>query len=163
MNTLMQDLRYGARMLYKKPGFTFIAVMTLALGIGANTAIFSVVNGVLLRPLAYHEPEQIVTLLHEGRSPISPANFLDFRANSQRFAQMAAAEVWSGALIGNDRPEVISGLRMGEGLFDLLGEPPLLGRRLQTEDYQPGKNNVLVLSHKLWQRVFGGDPQIVGR
>ena len=104
-----------------------------------------------------------MTLLHEGRSPVAPANFLDFRANSQSFAQMAAAEVWSGALTGNDRPEVISGLRMGEGLFDLLGEPPLLGRRLQAEDYQPGKNNVLVLSHKLWQRVFGGDPQIVGR
>src|SRR5215468_3134148 len=91
IETLIQDLRYGVRMLRKNPGFTFVAALTLALGIGANTAIFSVVNGVLLRPLPYYEPERIVTLLHDGRFPVSPANFLDFRANSQSFAQMAAA------------------------------------------------------------------------
>ncbi len=163
MQTLIQDLRYGARMLLKNPGFTLIAVLTLALGIGANTAIFSVVNGVLLRPLAYHEPEQIVTLLHEGRSPVSPANFLDFRSSSQSFAQMAAAEVWGGTLAGADRPEVISGLRMGDGLFEMLGVRPLLGRALQAEDFQPGKDRVLVLSHKLWQRAFGGNQSIIGR
>ncbi|MGH9846378.1 MAG: ABC transporter permease, partial [Blastocatellia bacterium] len=155
--------RYGARMLLKNPGFTLIAVVTLALGIGANTAIFSVVNGVLLRPLAYHEPGQIMTLLQEGQRPVSPANFLDLRSGSQSFAQMAAAEAWSGALTGGDRPEMIGGLRMGEGLFALLGVPPLLGRTLQAEDYQPGKDHVLVLGHKLWQRAFGGDPNIVGR
>jgi putative ABC transport system permease protein len=163
MQTLWQDLRYGARMLLKNPGFTLIAVMTLGLGIGANTAIFSVVNGVLLRPLPYHEPERIMTLLNDGRYPVSPANFLDFRANSQSFAQMSAAEAWGGTLTGADRPEAISGLRMGEGLFGLLGEQPLLGRTLQDEDYQPGKDHVLVLSHKLWQRAFGGDPNIIGR
>src|SRR5215510_10546765 len=117
MHALWQDLRYGARMLLKNPGFTLIAVLTLGLGIGANTAIFSVVNGVLLRPLPYHEPEQIVTLLNEGRFPVSPANFLDFRANSQSFTQMAAAEAWEGALTGNDRPEQLGELRIGEGLF----------------------------------------------
>jgi predicted permease len=163
MQTLLQDLRYGIRMLLKQPGFTLIAILTLALGIGANTAIFSIINGVLLRPLAYHEPEQIVTLLHDGRRPVSPANFLDFRSGSQSFAQMAAAEAWGGTLSGNDRPEVIGGLLMGDGLFGLLGVQPLLGRTLQPDDYQPGKDHVLVLSHKLWQRVFGGDPQIVGR
>jgi predicted permease len=163
MQTLWQDLRFSARMLLKNPGFSLIAVITLALGIGANTAIFSVVNGVLLRPLAYHEPEKIVTLLHAGSQPVSPANFLDFRANGQSFAQLAAAEAWRGTLADNDRPEVISGLRMGEGLFELLGVPPLLGRALQPEDYEPGKDHVLVLSHKLWQRAFGGNPQIVGR
>ncbi len=163
MNTLWQDLRYGARTLLKNPGFTLIAVITLGLGIGANTAIFSVVNGVLLHPLPYYEPEQIVTLLHDGSKPVSPANFLDFRANSQSFAQMAAAEWWDGALTSNDRPEQVSGLRMGEGLFALLGAQPLLGRTLQAEDYQPGKDHVLVLSHKLWQRAFGGDPKIIGR
>src|SRR5262245_35357225 len=163
LDTLLQDLRFGLRMLLKHPGFSLIAILTLALGIGANTAIFSVVNGVLLRPLAYHEPERIVTLLQNGRGPLAPANFLDFRENSQSFAQMAAAEAWGGTLTGNDNPEEIFGLRMGEGLFELLGEPPLAGRTLQTEDYQPGKDHVLVLSYKLWQRAFGGDPKIIGR
>ncbi|MBI3426659.1 MAG: ABC transporter permease [Acidobacteria bacterium] len=163
MNTLLQDLRFGARMLFKQPGFTLIAVVTLALGIGANTAIFSVVNGVLLRPLNYREPERLVTLLHEGRGPVAPANFLDFRAHGQSFAQMAAAEAWGGALTGNDRPEQLSGLRMGEGLFDMLGVPALLGRTLQAEDFQPGQEHVLLLSHKLWQRVFGGVADVVGK
>src|SRR5262245_61757815 len=163
MQTLWQDLRYGARTLLKNPGFALIAVLTLALGIGANTAIFSVVNGVLLRPLHYREPERIVTILHDGYFGISAANFLDFHANSQSFAQMAAAEAWGGALTGNDRPEQLLGLRMGEGLFGLLGEQPLLGRTLQAEDYHSGKDHVLVLSHNLWQRAFGGDPNIIGR
>jgi predicted permease len=163
MQTLWQDLRYSARMLKKNPGFSLIAIITLALGIGANTAIFSVVNGVLLRPLAYHEPARLVTLLQEGRGPVAAANFLDLRASNQSYTQVAVAEAWGGALAGGDRPEMISGLRMGEGLFDLLGVQPLLGRTLQAEDYQPGKDQVLVLSHKLWQRAFGGDPQIVGK
>jgi putative ABC transport system permease protein len=163
MQTFWQDARYGARTLLKNPGFSLIAVLTLALGIGANTAIFSVVNGVLLRPLSYQEPERIVTLLNYGRGPVSPANFLDFRSDTQSFAQMAAAEAWGATLAGAERAESIGGLRMGEGLFALLGEQPLLGRTLQAEDYQPGKDHVLVLSHKLWQRAFGGDPNIVGR
>src|SRR5262245_18732066 len=100
MQTFWQDLRYSGRMFLKNPGFTLIAVVTLALGIGANTAIFSVVNGVLLRPLAYHEPAQIMTLLQEGRYPVSPANFLDLRSSNQSFAQVTAAEAWGGALTG---------------------------------------------------------------
>jgi putative ABC transport system permease protein len=163
MQTFWQDLRYGARMLRKRPGFTAIAVITLALGIGANTAIFSVVNGVLLRPLDYAEPQQIVTLLNHGRGPVSAANFLDFRANNQSFSQLAAAEAWGGTLANQDRPEMISGLRMGDGLFELLGVQPLLGRALQPEDFQPNRDHVLVLSHKLWQRAFGGDPGILGQ
>ncbi len=163
MNTFLQDLRYGVRMFVKKPGFTLIAVITLALGIGAMTAIFSVVNGVLLRPLDYQDPQQIVTLLNHGRGPVSPANFLDFRAQSQSFVQMAAAEAWGGTLASNDKPEEIAALRMGDGLFELLGVQPLVGRVLQPEDFQAGKDHVLVLSHKLWQRRFGGDPGIVGQ
>jgi putative ABC transport system permease protein len=147
----------------KSPGFSLIAILTLGLGIGANTAIFSVVNGVLLRPLAYQDPERIVTLLNHGQGPVSPANFLDFQAKNHSFAQMAAAEAWGAALTGGERPEQVSGLRMGEGLFGMLGVQPLLGRTLQSEDYRPGKDHVLVLSHKLWQRAFGGDPNIVGR
>jgi predicted permease len=163
MQTLLQDLRYGARVLAKSPGFTAVAVVTLALGIGANTAIFSVVNAVLLRPLAYREPERIVTVLHEGQHPVSPANFLDFRASSRSFDGAAAAEAWGGALDGGGSPEMVSGLRMGEGLFGLLGVPPLVGRTLQPDDYTAGRDRVLVLSHKLWQRMFGGDPAVVGR
>ena len=150
-------------MLIKNRGFTLIAVITLALGIGATTAIFSVVNGVLLRPLEYHDPQEIVTLLNNGRGPVSPANYLDFRANGQSFAQLSAAETWSGTLVSNDNPEEIAGLRMGEGLFEMLGVQPFRGRTLQPEDFQPDKDHVLVLSHKLWQRAFGGDPSIVGR
>ena len=163
MQMLLQDLRYGFRRLLKEPGFTLVAVITLALGIGATAAIFSVVNGILLRPLDYQDPQQLVTLLNRGRNPVSPANFLDLRANTQSFTQMAAAEAWGGTLSSSENPESLAGLRMGEGLFQLLGVSPLLGRTLQTEDYQPGKDHVLVLSHKLWQRAFGGDQQIVGR
>lgn len=163
MNTFWLDLGYGARMLMKKPGFTLIAVVTLALGAGATTAIFSVVNGVLLRPLEYQDPQDIVTLLNQGRGPLSPANFLDFRAQSQSFDQMAAAEAWGGAITSNGVPEEIGGLRMGDGLFDLLGVEPLVGRTLQSDDFKPGSDQVLVLSHKLWQRTFGGDPSVIGQ
>jgi predicted permease len=163
MQILWQDLRFGLRMLLKRPGFTLIAVITLALGIGATTAIFSVVNGVLLRPLDYQDPQEIVTLLNHGGGPVSPANFLDLRAGSQSFAEMAAAEAWGGTLASSDKPEQVSGLRMGDGLFQLLGVQPLLGRALQSEDFQPGKDHVLVLSHKLWQRAFAGDAGIIGQ
>src|SRR4029079_16439332 len=98
-----------------------------ALGIGANTAIFSVVNGVLLRPLAYHEPDALVTVLDGGTSPAAPANFLDLRAETRSFDRLAAAEAWGGTLTGGEAPEVVAGLRMGDGLFDLLGVAPHLG------------------------------------
>ena len=163
METIWQDVKYGVRILLKKPGFTLIAGITLALGIGATTAIFSVVNGVLLRPLDYKDPQDIVTLLNFGRGPVSPANFLDMRANSQSFSQMAAAEAWGGTLSSGDKPERIGGLRMGDGLFEMLGIQPLVGRTLQPDDFQPGRNHVLVLSHKLWQRAFGGDPSVIGQ
>jgi putative ABC transport system permease protein len=160
---LWQDLRFSMRRLLAEPGFTFVAVLTLALGIGATAAIFSVVNGLLLRPLNYENPQEIVTLLNHGRGPVSPANFLDLRSNSTSFTQLSAAEAWGGTLANNDRAESVSGLRMGDGLFQLLGVSPLLGRTLQAEDFEPGKDHVLVLSHKLWQRAFGGDSQVVGK
>ena len=160
---LWQDLRFSMRRLLAEPGFTFVAVLTLALGIGATAAIFSVVNGLLLRPLNYENPQEIVTLLNHGRGPVSPANFLDLRTNTTSFTQLAAAEAWGGTLASNDQSESVSGLRMGDGLFQLLGVSPVLGRTLQAEDFEPGKDHVLVLSHKLWQRAFGGDPGVVGR
>src|SRR5438552_1091029 len=109
MQTLFQDLRYGIRMLLKNRGFTLIATLTLALGIGANTAIFSVISGVLLKPLSYRESDRIVTVLHDGRYPVSPADFLDWQAQNQSFERMAAAEAWGGTLTGGERPEAITG------------------------------------------------------
>ena len=161
---LQQDLRYAARMLWKNPGFAIVAVLTLALGIGANTAIFSIVNGVLLRPLAYREPDRIVTLLHgTGGGPVSGADFIDWRAQSHSFERMAAAEAWGGTLTGGDRPEALQGIRMGEGMMDLLGVPAALGRTFQVDDYIPGHEHVVILSYRLWQRRFGGRHDIIGQ
>jgi predicted permease len=160
---MYNDLRYAFRMLRKNPGFASVAVLTLALGIGANSAIFSVVNGVLLKPLAYHEPERIVTLLHDGRRPVAPADFLDWRAQSQSFESMSAAEAWGGILTDRERPESVVGLRLGEGLFQLLGVAPALGRTFEASDFRPGQEQVVVLSHSLWQRGFGGDKSVVGQ
>jgi len=159
----MHNIRYAFRVLRKEPAFTIVAIVTLALGIGANTAIFSVVNSVLLRPLSYSEPEQIVTILNEGRGPVSPANFIDLKASNHSFTQMAAAELWGGAMTGGLTPEEITGLRMGDGLFDLLGVQPQLGRTFKSDDYAPSRDHVVVLSHKLWQRSFGGDQNVIGR
>src|SRR5262247_1313675 len=111
---MYNDFRFAIRQLGKNPGFTAAAVLTLALGIGANTAIFSVVNGVLLKPLAYREPERIVTILHNGWDPVAPADFLDWQRQSHSFERMAAAEAWGGTLTGGDQPEAIAGIRMGE-------------------------------------------------
>ena len=158
----MSDFKLAFRQLLKSPGVTAVAVVTLALGIGANTAMFSVVNGVLLRPLAYKEPERIVTILHNGSGPVAPADFLDWRAQSHSFETMAAAEQWGGTLTGRDRPEAIPGIRMGEGLMELLGVAPLLGRTFQTSDCQPGNDHVVVLSHRLWQRRFSGSAGVIG-
>ena len=163
MRTLIQDARYGLRMLARSPGFTAVAVLTLALGVGANAAIFSVVSGVLLKPLAYREPERIVTILHHGWNPAAPADFLDWRAQSRSFERMAAAEAWGGTLTGGDRPEAIPGIRLGEGMFQILGVEPLVGRTFQAEDFKPGNDRVLVLGYPVWQRRFGGDPNVAGR
>ncbi|HYP25258.1 MAG TPA: ABC transporter permease [Blastocatellia bacterium] len=163
IETLLQDIRYGTRLLLKKPGFTVIAVMAVALGIGANTATFSVVNGVLLRPLAFADPDRIVTVLHTGSRPVSPPNFRDWREQSGSFEQMAAAEAWGPILTSRDTPEQIRGLSMGEGLFQLLGVQPLHGRYFQGDDYGSGNDRVVVLSHGLWQRRFGADPNILGQ
>jgi len=161
LETFVKDLTYTGRTLLRNPGFTTVAVLTLALGIGANAAIFTVVDAVLLKPLAYKEPETLVTVLHEGQGPISPADFLDFRAESRSFDGMAAAEIWGGILSG-ERAEAVSGIRFGEGMFELLGVPPLLGRTFQADDFN-GENRVLVLGNSLWQRRFGGNPNIVGQ
>jgi putative ABC transport system permease protein len=166
---MWQDLRYGARKLRKNPGFTLVAVMTLALGIGANTAIFSVVNAVLLRPLPFERPEELVRVFgtRATRSsfsrPHSYLNFNDFRTQNQTFEAMAAYAGSSSALSGADAPEQITGVISSGDIFRVLGAKPLMGRLLEPEDERPGGSNAVVISHGLWQRRFGGDPRIVGR
>lgn len=163
LEQLRQDIRYALRFLRKSPGFTATVVLTLALGIGANSAIFSVVNGVLLKPLAYHEPQRLVTLLHEGKWPVAPADFLDWRAQNHSFEKMAAAEWWGATLTGTERAEAVPGIRFGEGMFELLGVAPLFGRTFQPQDFKPDATRVLVLGYGLWQRRFGGDKNILRR
>src|SRR5436190_8969123 len=165
---MLNDLRLGMRGLARNKGFAAAAIVTLALGIGANTAIFSVVNAVLLRALPYHDPSRLV-LVHEtspddtNTSPTSAANFDDWKSQSKSFDGMAAAEMWVGILAGTDRPEQVPAIRASANLFDILGVQPALGRTFAAGEDEPGKNHVLVLSHKLWQNQFGGDPGVVGR
>ena len=163
IQNFVQDLRYGLRGLVRTPGFTLLGVLTLALGIGANTAIFSVVNAVLLNPLAYHDPNRLVTLLHSGSDPVAPANFVDWRDQSRSFASMAAAEYWSPNLTGADAPEHLIGLRVTQGLFPMLGVAPLLGRTFAAGEDATGSDHEIVLSYRLWQRLFNGDSAVLGR
>jgi putative ABC transport system permease protein len=167
MRTFLQDLRYGARMLRKQPGFTFIAVLTLALGIGANTAIFSVINAVLLRPLPYAEADRLVLVGHSwgGGSPriISSLNYLDCRDQNRVFESTALVYWWGSNLTGRGRPERLTGLQVSAGFFATLKTQPFLGRAFAPEDDQPGHDQVVLLSYDLWQRRFGGDPNIIGQ
>ena len=163
LETLLQDAGFGVRMLAKNPGFTIIAVFTLALGVGANAAIFSVVNAVLLRPLAYKDAAKLVTLLHDGEAPVSAANYMDWRDQSRSFEAMAAAEAWSANLTGVDAPEHISGLKVTQNLFPMLGAQPLLGRLFLAEEDQKGAEHEVILSFRVWQRRFAGDDKVVGK
>ena len=165
MDALVRDLRYAGRMLVREPGFTLLALLALALGIGATTAIFTVVDAVLLRPLPYASADRLVVVLHgpEASSPVSPADFADYRGNARSFERLSAAQAWSATIGGGERPERVSGLQVGADLFDLLGVPPLAGRTFVTGDDEPGRERVVVLGHGLWQRRFGADPSVVGR
>ena len=163
-----QDLRYGLRTLIKNPGFTIVAVIALALGIGANSAIFSVVNAVLLRPLPYKNPDQLVVIwenaTHLGfpKDTPSPANFLDWRQQSTLFEGMAAFAERSFNLTGVGEPERLDGRRVSANLFEMLGVKPIVGRTFVPQEDQPGAK-VVLLNEGLWKRRFGGDPAVVGR
>jgi putative ABC transport system permease protein len=168
MQTLMQDLRYGARMLFKQPGFTLIAVVTLALGIGANTAIFSVVNGVLLRALPFADPARLLMLYEkkEGQSydTVSYQDFNDFRAQTQSFERLAAVSpVWTLNLTGTAEAQQVQGYFVSGDLFATLGAQALRGRLIGAAEDQPNNERVAVLSYAAWQQRFGGDPQLIGR
>jgi len=165
---IWQDMRYGARMLLKSPGFTVVAVLTLALGIGANTAIFSVVNFVLLRPLEYANPDQLVMVWERNtkkgwnESPTSFADFVDFRDNAKSVELVAFTDT-NFNLTGGDQPERVAGLRVSANLFSLLGVNPARGRWFAPGEDKPGAGHVLILSYGLWQRSFGGNSNLVNQ
>src|SRR5258706_10018870 len=163
MQNFWQDLRYGARSIGKNPGFAILAILALALGIGANTAIFSVVNSVLLRPLGYADPSRLVVILHEGKFPVSPADYLDWRKQSGSFKQLAAAQVWGATLTGSEYAEALAGMQVSANLFDTLGVPAARGPTFHASEDLPASKHVAVLSYQLWQRRFAGDPEIAGR
>jgi putative ABC transport system permease protein len=165
MESLIQDLRYALRVLIKKPGFTAIAVLTLALGIGANSAIFTVVNAVLLRSLPYEDGDRLVwiwgTQPQLEKAPVAPANFLDIKEQNEVFDYVAAFRGQSGALTGQYEPERIRVAAVSADFFSLLKVMPILGRVFNNQDEQAGNNQVIVLSHALWQRRFGSNPGIL--
>ena len=167
MENLVQDLRYGVRMLLQKPAFTFVVVLALAVGIGANSAIFSVVNAVLLRPLPYADPERLVMIWMDNRR-INIAedwhsfpNYTDYRDQNEVLESIAAFNNRSFNITGSGEPERVQGAWMTSSLLPLLGVAPALGRNFSPEEEQPGKDQVVIIGHGLWQRRFGGDPNIL--
>jgi len=162
-----QDLRYGLRMLWKSPAFTIVTALTLALGIGANTAMFSVIDSVLLRPLPYKDAGRLMMVWekppNDNRNDISGANFLDWRDQNRVFKHLVGLTFTSFNLSGKDVPEQVDGLRTSWDMFDMLGVQPMMGRGFAAGDDTPGAPAVAVLSHALWVRKFGGNPQTIGR
>ncbi len=169
METILQDLRHAVRQLAKSRGFTVVAVLTLALGIGANTAIFSVVNRLLFNPLPFLEhPDRLVAVWETGprgndHTEASPANFRDWKTQARSFDRLVAHFWWTVNITGGDRPERVQGFLVSPDYFTALGIRPLLGRGFVAGEDEPGRDRVVVLSHGIWQRRFGGDPGIVGR
>jgi predicted permease len=164
---LRQDLRYGARSLWKNPGFALAAIITLGLGIGANTAIFSVVNSVLLRQLPIRNPGQVMWVssnrTDKDNAPFTLADFLDYRDQNETLELIAAFSNIGISLSGGERTERLQGLRASANLFQLLGVDATVGRTLLPEDDQPARRHVVVLTYECWQRRFGGDPKTIGR
>ena len=166
---MLNDLRYAFRMLLKSPGFTVVAVLTLALGIGANTAIFTLVDAVLLRPLPFRDPERLVMIWESApeigfpRNEVAPANFADWKAQNQAFEDMAALRGRSVNLTGDGDPEKIEAIAVTANSFSLLGVKPTLGRVFLPEEDRPEATKVTLIGYGLWQRRFGGDPGLVGK
>lgn len=169
MDELIQDLRHGCRALTRRPGPALVALATLALGIGANTALFSVVNAVLLRPLPYRDPGRLVAAFDhdmkrgERRGPTSPATLLQWTSGNRSLEQVTAAHPWAPVLTGRGEPEQLHGLKASRSLFALLGARPLLGQVFQPLVAGESARPIVVLGHALWTRRFGADPAVVGR
>jgi len=166
IDTLLQDLRYALRTLAKSPGFTFIVVLTLALGIGANTAIFSVVNGVLLTPLPYQDPSRLVVVWESkgtsNHNVVNPANYMDWHDRATSFSGLALLS-WTGLTLTSNQVEEVQGRAVTPDFFGVVGATPLLGRTFNAEESRPNSPRVIVLSEALWRRRFGADPAMVGR
>jgi putative ABC transport system permease protein len=169
MDTLWQDIRYGIRMLFKNPGFTIVALLTLSLGIGANTAIFSIVNALLLRPLPYKDPDRVVMVWQDftkvtgrEREWTSPDTFFDWRDQNHVFEGISILDGWLPTLQGGE-PEQLPGAQVSYNMFSVLGVSPFIGRNFSAEEGQPGGPKVVILSYGLWKRRFAGDPGITGK
>jgi putative ABC transport system permease protein len=169
MDHLLADIRYGIRNLIKRPGFTFIAVLTLALGIGANTAIFSAVNALLLHPLEFPELDRVMTIWDKvpargvEHNEVTMANYLDWRAQNQSFEHLGLMRWWNANLTGVGAPERLQGFLVTADFFNALNVKPIMGRTLFEEENQPGKDSVAVIGYSLWQRRFGADPNILNK
>jgi putative ABC transport system permease protein len=171
MESLFKDISYGARSLLKRPGFSAVAVLTLALGIGANTAIFSVVNATLLRPLPFKDPERVAMVWGflqkmaqtTDKLPVSAPNFIELKKQNQSFSDMAAFRSWGWQMTGGGQPELLRGARVTSDFFKAVGANPILGRSFTAEEDLPSRAPVAVISHALWQRHFGGDQNVIGK
>ncbi|HEX5421679.1 MAG TPA: ABC transporter permease, partial [Gammaproteobacteria bacterium] len=168
--SVLQDLRYTTRTLRRNPGFTLLAVMILALGIGANTAIFSLLSAVVLRPLPFKAPDRLVVLWDDftalgGPADVepAPANYVDWKTRARSFEDIAAMEKKTYNLTGGGEPEKLTGIRATANLFSLLGMQPLLGRTFLPDDEGADASPVVVVSRSLWMQRYGGAPAIVGR
>src|SRR5215207_3493662 len=172
LGTVWQDMRYGVRTLVKSPAFTVVAVLSLALGIGANTAIFSVVNSILLRPLPYPESERVMAVWHTppqesfpgaDRFSVSPGNYLDWKEQGRAFEQMAVYQYAGLSLSAGADPVPVTGAAVSSDFFSVLRTQVDRGRAFFPEEEQPGREQVVILGHGLWQRAFGADPNLIGR
>ena len=167
MAGFLQDIRFGLRTLRKSPGFTVVAALTIALGIGANSAIFSVINGVLLKPLPYSQPDRLVRVFTSSQTfpefPLSPADFLDYRDQNRVFQDLALFVRDDLQFSANERPERLTGMRVSYGFFRLLGWNPILGRTFAASAELPGNEREVILSHGVWKSRFSSDPGVIGR
>jgi putative ABC transport system permease protein len=160
---LLRDVRYAVRTLRGSPGFTAVAVLTLGLGIGANTAIFTVVNAVLLKPLPYDHPDALVVLETRHSTTTAAASFLDWQASAHAFDQLGAAEFWSPTVTGGDRAEELEALHVSAATLPMLGVAPMLGRLFRPDEEHSGQEHVVVLRHDIWKSRFAADPAVIGR
>ena len=160
----MNDLKFALRQLIKNPGFTLVAVLTLALGIGANAMLFTVIDAVLLKPLPFEEPDRLVVIDQKGGfGAFSGGDFRDLREQARSFREVAATSSGSMNLASDGDPVRINSARVSANLFATLGKPPILGRAFSLAEEKPGAEPVAAISHGLWQSRFGGDPNVIGR